>query len=384
MIQLVEQKASKTPSSDIFAVSGTKGNNKDVEQLIDLMGKEKLNFYRSSKKSKCSSNEGLIALDDIVLIKINCQWDERGGTNTDLINSLINVILDHPDGFKGEIIIADNGQAQYGTTRAGGSLDYQNNNAQDKTQSIKRIIESQVLKGAKVSGYLWDTITENVVSEYIDGDDNDGYIVSTRVNPLTGVITSYPKFQTNFGTRISFRHGVWNPKTARYNVDQLKVLNVPVLKSHFIFGVTGAVKHYMGIPSDKLTARLGYQTHPTVGKGGMGTLMATTRFPTLNILDAIYINAHPGKGPGTTYDASTETNIIAASIDPIALDYWASKNILCETAKNVNNEHPTFIDPDDTVEKSFGSWLRLASGELSAAGFNVNYDPAHINVRVSQ
>jgi hypothetical protein len=382
MIQIVEQKASKTPSSEIFAVTGTKGNDKGIEQLIDLMGEGKLKFYRSSKKSNRSSNEGLIAMDDTVLIKINCQWDERGGTNTDVINTLIGVVLDHPDGFKGEIIVADNGQAQYGATRLGGSLDYRNNNAQDKTQSIKRVIERYVLKGAKVSGYLWDTITENVVSEYIDGDDNDGYVVSTRVNPLTGVITSYPKFKTTFGTRISFRHGIWNPKTAGYDVDQLKVLNVPVLKSHFIFGVTGAVKHYMGIPSDKLTARLGYQTHPTVGKGGMGTLMATTRFPTLNILDAIYINAHPGKGPGTPYDAATETNIIAASIDPIALDYWASKNILCKTAKNIHNEDPTFIDPDNIAEKSFGSWLRLASGELSAAGFNVTYDPTHINVRV--
>jgi hypothetical protein len=382
MLQLKEQKASETPTSEIFAVTGTKGNDKGIEQLIDLMGAEKLKFYRSKKKSNRSGNEGLIAPDDTVLIKINCQWDERGGTSTDLVNTLIGVVLTHPDGFTGEIIVADNGQAQYGATRAGGSLDYKNNNAQDKTQSIKKVVDGYALKGAKVSGYLWDTITENIVSEYIDGDDNDGYVVSTRVNPATGVITSYPKFKTIFGTRISFRHGVWNPKTTSYGVERLKVLNVPVLKCHFIFGVTGAVKHYMGIPSDKLTARLGYQTHPTVGQGGMGTLMATTRFPTLNILDAIYINAHPGKGPRTTYDDATETNIIAASVDPIALDYWASKNILCKTAKNVHNEDSTFIDPDNNAEKSFGAWLRLASEELSAAGFNVTYDTARINVRV--
>ena len=83
------------------------------------------------------------------------------------------------------------------------------------------------------------------------------------------------------------------------------MINVPVLKSHFIFGVTGAVKHYMGVPSDKLTAARGYRRHPTVGKGGMGTLMAETRVPTLSVLDAIRVNAKPGTGPKTPFNAAT-------------------------------------------------------------------------------
>ena len=42
---------------------------------------------------------GLIAKDDVVIIKVNSQWDERGGTNTDLVKALIQAIVDHPDGF---------------------------------------------------------------------------------------------------------------------------------------------------------------------------------------------------------------------------------------------------------------------------------------------
>ena len=60
-------------------------------------------------------------------------------------------------------------------------------------------------------------------------------------------------------------------------------------------GVSGAVKNYMGVPSDKLTPRIGGQHINSVDKGGMGTEMAETRFPAITILDAIWINAVPGK-----------------------------------------------------------------------------------------
>lgn len=67
---------------------------------------------------------GLIASDDFVLFKVNCQRDERGGTNTDLLRALIQAVLDHPDGLTGEILVADNGQAQGESTGGyGGSLD---------------------------------------------------------------------------------------------------------------------------------------------------------------------------------------------------------------------------------------------------------------------
>ena len=76
----------------------------------------------------------------MVLIKVNSQWDERGGTNTDLVKSIINAITKHPDGWKGEIIVADNGQAQFGGAGRGGSLDWGKNNAEDQTQSVQDVV----------------------------------------------------------------------------------------------------------------------------------------------------------------------------------------------------------------------------------------------------
>jgi uncharacterized protein (DUF362 family) len=88
----------------------------------------------------------------------------------------------------------------------------------------------------------------------------------------------------------------------------------------------------MGVGSERLTNELCHSSHNAIGNRGMGTEMAGARFPTLNIIDAIRINAHPREGP-TAYDQPTQTNVIAASTDPVALDYWSARNILLPTAK---------------------------------------------------
>jgi hypothetical protein len=99
---------------------------------------------------------------------VNSQWDERGGTNTDLVKALVQAIIDHPQGFAGEVVIADNGQAQYGSTGSGGSLNYARNNAKETSQSMQMVADS--FSDYKVSTYLWDTITTKRVNEYVDGD----------------------------------------------------------------------------------------------------------------------------------------------------------------------------------------------------------------------
>ena len=125
-------KAKSQPASQIYALEGTNGYDEGFSKLVNLMGNNDLKFYKTLKNGSCNGSDGLIGADDIVIIKINSQWDERGGTNTDLIKSVITSISEHPDGFNGEVIIADNGQAQYGSTGHGGSLEYENNNAIDK------------------------------------------------------------------------------------------------------------------------------------------------------------------------------------------------------------------------------------------------------------
>jgi hypothetical protein len=378
-----ENLAEFKPASDILVVTGTSGNDQGVSKLIDLMGNHGVLFYKSPVTGKNSGSWGLIARDDTLIIKVNSQWDERGGTNTDLLKALIKATVDHPDGFVGEIVVADNGQAQYGSTGRGGSLDYSRNNAEDTSQSVQRVVDS--FSDYRVSTYLWDNITTVKAMEYFEGHANDGYVISAiTTNPGAAALISYPKFKTKFGTCISVKLGIWNPKTQTYDSDHLKLINVPVLKSHHTYGVTACVKHYMGVSSDKLTTQHGASSHDTVGTGGMGVEMIGTRFPLLNIIDAIWVNAKPGGGPRTTYDAATRAGVIAASVDPIALDYWAAKNILMRVAREKRYSDLSPINPDNTERRSFGQWLRLSMEEISRAGYQTTVEESHMNVYVSE
>jgi hypothetical protein len=364
-LQLTGNTVTASTYSDIFAVQGTTGADGGFQRLIRLMDRGGLSFY------------SLIGPRDVVLIKINSQWDERGGTNTDLVRSIIESILEHPAGFAGEIVIADNGQAQYGSAGGGGSLDWAANNALDRTQSMRKVAESFQPRH-RVSAVLWDRITTTRVAEYSEGDTRDGYVVDAAASPRTGIIVSYPKFTTAWSTQISFRQGVWDPVQRSYDPDRLKVINVPVLKSHMIYGVTASVKHYMGVGSDKLTR----SAHRSVGLGGMGTEMAQTRVPTLNIIDAIWVNAAPGRGPRTRYGDAVRLDIIAAGRDPVALDAWAARNILIPTARKLGDGGLDSLDPDNTRAGSFGSWLRLSMDELVRAGHQSTLDLKGVNVSV--
>ena len=66
---------------------------------------------------------------------------------------------------------------------------------------------------------------------------------------------------------------VWNGES--FDTERLRVINLPVLKSHRLFGQTGAVKGYMDVVSDRLT-RIHVlvpagRAHFSVGTGGRYT-----------------------------------------------------------------------------------------------------------------
>jgi len=378
-IKLEERSAITQPASDIFVVSGLAGLGTGFKTLVDLMGEHGTAFYNSSILRQSQGPGGLIARDDVVILKVNSQWDERGGTNTDLVKEVINAIISHPDGFVGEIVVADNGQAQYGSTGHGGSLSYERNNAEDPKQSCQRVVDI-FSSSFKVSTWLWDDITLRKVDEYSEGDMEDGYVLDSGINPDTKIRVSYPKFKTKYGTYISFKKGIWHEDLKSYS-DNLKVINIPVLKTHSGYGVTACVKHYMGVTSDKLTSRSGGHAHSSIGYGGMGTQMAQTRMPTLNVLDALWVNAKPRDGPSTSYDDATQVGVVTASRDPVALDYWASKYILKQVAERLGFKDLSSMDPD-IASSGFGKWLRLSMLEIERAGYVTTCDESRMNVHI--
>ncbi|OLS29986.1 MAG: hypothetical protein HeimAB125_20860 [Candidatus Heimdallarchaeota archaeon AB_125] len=357
-------------ASDIFIVNGE--DVAHINDLIDLMGTQNRSFYQTASVGINQGPDGLIAVDDVVLLKINCQWGKRGGTNTDMLKELIRAILLHPKGFIGEIVIADNGQGR-------GSMDWSEANSEDKNQSTQDVVDS-FCSCSYVSTYLWDDIENIEVDEYSEGDMNDGYIVYDSLDPETNIYVSYPKFETDFGTKISFRDGIWNGTGYE---DRLKVINLPVLKSHSGFGVTATTKHYMGVQSQGLT-----NGHDRIAAGGMGTLMVELGVPTLNIIDALWVNANPesssSEGPGTSYTEATRVNALIAGTDPIALDYWSAKHILLQVSEMIGYTNTYSLNPDSTkslgLTEAFGVWLNRTRDELLRASLNVTNDELKINV----
>jgi hypothetical protein len=357
---------SSAGGSAVFVKENTDGADDGVARL--LSGMRGLSFYKQG------GAPGIIGPEDVALIKINSQWAERGGTNTDLLKSLIQYIVSHPEGFRGEVIIADNGQSMFGSRRSGGSLDWDNTNSRDRLQSAQDVADYFDGQGYRVSGVLWDRITRTRVGEFEEGDTADGFVAEDRPQS-TGIILSYAKFTTKYGTPVSFKKGIWNAAAGRYDSDKLKVINAPVLKSHGQYQVTGAIKSYMGTPSNSLT---NMSAHNSVGRGGMGTQMAKTRFPAITILDMIWIT--PDGGPNAPYSRAVQKNTIAASVDPVALDYWASKNVLMPAAQAVGNRRYTAMDPDSREPGAFGYWLRLSMEELQKNGYPVTMDAGAISV----
>ena len=376
-LALKPRNATAFPASDIYVVNGRESAY--ISELINLMGSHGLLFYKSSTARANQGPEGLISHDDVVLIKINEQWNQRGGTNTDVLKELIQAIIDHPDGFVGEIVVADNGQGY-------GSMNWPLSNAEDYTQSTQDVVD-MFSPYYKVSTYDWQPIRRTRVDEYSEGNMTDGYVLYDTRDPETGIYVSYPKFETEFGTYISFKHGIWNG--TEYE-KRLKVINVPVLKSHWTYGVTASLKHYMGVQSERYLNEGLANGHATVGTGGMGTLMVETGLPTLNIIDAIWINANPppsGSGPETYYVRATRVNVLMASTDPVALDYWAAKHVLVQTASLIGYDDTHTLDPDNTDRsgvsgQAFGVWLNRTKNEILAAGYNVTTDENHMNVSV--
>lgn len=356
---------STSPVSRIYIAQG-KNAAHSLNLLLSVMEEKRLSLYKTNYK------DGIIKKDDTVLIKVNGEWEERGGTNTDLLKAFIQKILEHPEGFAGEVVVVENGQWAI-------HLDSPKSNAEDVTQSFQKVVDYFQNQGYRVSLYDWTQIggtAGNIVVINENEKKKDGYV------DMPGGV-SYPIFTTKFGTRISLKDGVW--KDGRYDKSKLKFINMPVLKSHSLMGVTAAVKHYMGVLSTSL-CNDGFDQHEgMVYEGLMGRMMAQVIYPDLNILDANYIGVS-SRGPASSYESAYRAGIVLASKDPVALDYYAGKYILYPLT-GFERHNP---DNKDTSRygrypyNSFRQYLRVSLEELRKAGYQVTMDEKKIQTYILQ
>jgi hypothetical protein len=308
----------------------TTGNrHAGVDTLLDVMGQNGLKFYRTSAPGSSNGANGLIAANDVVLIKVNAQWKYRGCTNSDLVRGVIQRILDHPDGFSGEVVIVENGQGR-GSLACDTSSAYGGNadvhaNAQNESHSFLWLVDS-LFNDSRVSAFLLDPVRGNFIGA--------GEHVSNGYRTFENI--SYPCFTTAGGRRVELREGIWNGTSHGAN---LKLINMPVLKHHDTGGseITGAIKHMYGLVSMS-DGQSNFRHYGGLGET-CGKMLVSVRTPVLNIMDAIWVS----HGALTGYPASAthRADTILASQDPVALDYWSAKYVLYPIDSNAQH-HPDY------------------------------------------
>jgi Domain of unknown function (DUF362) len=317
-----------------------------VDALFDVMGRNGLKFFRTSASGTENGANGLIAADDVVLIKVNAQWKYRGCTNSDLVRGLIRRILDHPDGFQGEVVLVENGQGR-GSLACDTSASYGNSdvhaNAENDQHSFLWLVNS-LFQDARVSAYLFDPIRGTFVG------DSDHTTAGYRT--LENV--SYPCFTTAGGRRVELKKGIW---TGTAFADNLKLINVPVLKHHDVGGseITGALKHMYGLVSMS-DGQSDFRHYEGLGET-TGKMMGLVHTPVLNIMDAIWVSQ--GALEGYPASATTRTNQIVASQDPVALDWWTARYILYPIDNNTRHR------PDSS---QIAGWLEAARTVINNLG----------------
>jgi hypothetical protein len=359
----------KISKSDVYRVTnspvpkGLGNRHEGLDALLSLMAKCGLKLYRMDGNTDLGGDNGLIDKSDVVLVKVNAQWKYRGCTNSDVIRGLVQRILEHPEGFDGEIIIFENGQG-------GGSLNCDtmwggrypdagvHANAEDEKHSFSYLVDT-VFADPKVSRYLLDPIRETFISK--EDHSTDGY------RKLDGV--SYPCLTTPKGNRVELKEGIWNGESFDEN---LKLINVPVLKHHMGCGITGALKSFYGVLSMS-DGRSGERHYEKLGQH-CGEMIAKVRAPVINILDCIWVSH--GELAGYPPEKTARLNQLLASLDPVALDYWATKHLLYPIDNN-DEHHP---DRFALLRRHLIQARDLISSEGGINGHEVTLDESEIDV----
>jgi hypothetical protein len=344
------------PSSVIFrSVNGTPSDN--LTKVLELMG----------------GIEKLVGPDDIVLIKPNVQWWNQGAPNLAVLKAFVDLVMERPGGFKGEVVLTENchrGVRPWESHSSGWANRFERNSDLPNVANYKEL--THLLKEKYRNRYsTCHLIDVGAGNRRVSGPSNGtGYVYcdgSYGVPLLTcdnglkepnyrATIMTYPILKADKGTTIDFKNGIW--EKGSYTGQPLQLINFSALNYHSTFcGMTSSIKNYMGIAdlsggSDpKRGARLtkdfynfhsfsfnGSSPGPVPGMLGaaIGAFMKGVRKADLHITTAEWVGLSSRTNPPVAH-----TRAVLASTDPVALDYHSAKYIL------FSNSNLTIHNPDN-------------------------------------
>jgi hypothetical protein len=338
----------KAMSSEVTVYRAVNGNPEtNLEKVVDLLG----------------GIEKLFGSHDIVVIKPNVQWWNQGAPNLSAVNRFVDMIMNRRGGFYGEVVLAEN--CHRGNTpwkHAGWAAKFTRNsdlkeinNFNDLSQHLKKNYSTKfsvchlinVKSGAKRifspadgPGYVYCDDTKGVPLISFDNGLQDG--------GFREVIMTYPIFETDIGTVIDFKEGIW--EKGSYTGQPLKFINLAALNHHSAHcGATSAIKNYLGVTDlsggpdpyngGKLTKQY-YNFHsfpfnkwapgPVPGMIGaeVAVFMNNIRKADLSIITAEWVGLASRTEPPVA-----RTRSVLTCKDPVALDYHATKYVLHPNSK---------------------------------------------------
>jgi len=296
--------------------------------------------------------------DDAVVLKPNGQWPLQGYTNTESLKALIDVILNRPGGFGGEIIVAEHVHRSTSEALTGDycwniSPGYNRTNNWPDMSYFELMDEYHGRGIPNVTAVPLFDANASDEWDFVSGPEEvgegmHGWVSGPYTTETNGrrVRLAHPIIRSPFSGRlIDLARGVWDG--GAYTGQRVRLIFLPTLNNHGSFnsedyaGPTSAVKCHLGIvpfdgPGDYTLHSVGYDSDAPDAVGeAVGHLITQILSPVFYLTCAEYT----GHRSRTSEDA-THTRTVGLCTDPVTLDYWMCRYVMLPIAPS-----QTFMDP---------------------------------------
>jgi len=306
-----------------------------------------------------------VGQNDVVVLKPNGQWRNQGYTHTLCMKALIDVILNRPGGFGGEVMIAEHVHRDPSTAMQ--NVYCWNMAPSNRVNNWPDMNYLELVSDYHTRGHtnvtarpLYD-VGQSADWESVSGPGEisagkNGWVrttYTTTANSRT-VNLSHPIIRSSYSGKLidlGKTGGVW--EGGGYNAQQVKLIFLPTLNNHGwgvtvedYAGPTSAVKCHLGIvefggSGPYSLHSVGYsstasQNRPDAVGESIGHLITQILAPTFYLTCAEY-TGHVSRE--STSAAHTKT--VGLCTDPVTLDYWMCKHIF----KPIANQE--FVDADN-------------------------------------
>ena len=296
--------------------------------------------------------------DDIVVLKPNGQWPRQGYTHTECIKALIDVILNRPGGFSGEIILIEHVHRDPVAAMSGSycwNMAEENRVNNWPDMSYLELIADFHNRGFPnvTADPLFDSGQSNwekVIGPASLGPGKQGWVHASYTAPANGrtVELSYPILRSGYSDKlVDLKYGVW--QAGGYTGQKVKLIFLPTLNNHGSYnyedyaGPTSALKTHIGIVDfGNLSANnlhgVGYNNpiSPQAMGESVGHLITQLLRPTFYLTCAIFTGYRSRSDP-----VAANTRTVGLCTDPVTLDYWMCKHVMYPCAPSQD-----FMDPD--------------------------------------